>query len=86
ETGSPEQLDASIARAFENKVVWLGYYWAPTAILGKYDMTRLSFGVGHNKSEWDRCTAVAGLIEQGPDGINPVFRGDVGGTFLIHRG
>ncbi|MBB4477959.1 glycine betaine ABC transporter substrate-binding protein [Rhizobium etli] len=60
ETGSPERLDASIARAFENKVGWLGYYWAPTAILGKYDMTRLSFGVGHNKTEWDGCTAVAG--------------------------
>ncbi|MBA5804154.1 glycine betaine ABC transporter substrate-binding protein [Rhizobium changzhiense] len=62
ETGSPERLDASIARAFDNKIGWLGYYWAPTAILGKYDMTRLSFGVGHNKNEWDRCTAVAGCV------------------------
>lgn len=25
-------------------------------------MTRLSFGVGHNKTEWDRCTAVAGCM------------------------
>jgi glycine betaine/proline transport system substrate-binding protein len=62
DTGSAKGLDASIARAFDNKVGWLGYYWAPTAILGKYDMTRLSFGVGHDKAEWDRCTSVAGCI------------------------
>jgi len=59
DTGSPEGLDASIAQAFDKKIGWLGYYWAPTAILGKYDMTRLSFGVGHDKAEWDRCTSVA---------------------------
>ncbi|MDX3925277.1 MAG: glycine betaine ABC transporter substrate-binding protein [Shinella sp.] len=53
------QLDASIARAFETETGWLGYYWAPTAILGKYDMVKLSFGVEHDKAEWDSCTAVA---------------------------
>jgi glycine betaine/proline transport system substrate-binding protein len=60
DTVTPEGLDASIAAAFDKKVGWLGYYWAPTAILGKYDMTRLSFGVGHDKPEWDNCTAVPG--------------------------
>ncbi len=60
DTGSPQGLDDSIAAAFQKKVGWLGYYWAPTAILGKYDMTRLSFGVSHDKAEWDRCTAVPG--------------------------
>ena len=58
DTGSAAGLDASIARAFEEKTGWLGYYWAPTAILGEYEMTKLSFGVGHDKTEWDRCTAV----------------------------
>ncbi|MBW9117254.1 ABC transporter substrate-binding protein [Rhizobium cauense] len=57
---SPQDLDNSIANAFQNKKGWLGYYWAPTAILGKYDMTRLSFGVGHDKAEWDKCTSVPG--------------------------
>lgn len=58
DTGSAAGLDGSIANAFEKKTGWLGYYWAPTAILGKYDMVRLSFDVPHDKAEWDRCTAV----------------------------
>lgn len=58
DTGSAAGLDGSIANAFEKKTGWLGYYWAPTAILGKYEMTKLSFGVPHDKAEWDACTAV----------------------------
>lgn len=61
---SGAELDRSIAEAFENKTGWLGYYWAPTAILGKYDMIRLSFGVDHDRAEWDNCTSV-------PDCPNP---------------
>ncbi|MDX0430370.1 ABC transporter substrate-binding protein [Sinorhizobium medicae] len=56
--GSAAGLDGSIAEAFEKKTGWLGYYWAPTAVLGKYEMTLLSFGVDHDKAEWDSCTAV----------------------------
>ncbi|MCO6178456.1 ABC transporter substrate-binding protein [Ciceribacter sp. RN22] len=59
DTGSAAGLDGSIANAFEKKIGWLGYYWAPTAILGKYEMVKLSFGVEHDKAEWDRCTGVA---------------------------
>lgn len=55
--GSAAGLDASITEAFEKKTGWLGYYWAPTALLGKYEMTLLSFGVDHDKAEWDSCTA-----------------------------
>ncbi|HCL66729.1 MAG TPA: ABC transporter substrate-binding protein [Rhizobium sp.] len=58
DTGSAAGLDGSIASAFEKKTGWLGYYWAPTAILGKYEMVKLSFGVKHDKAEWDKCTAV----------------------------
>ncbi|MBN9031273.1 MAG: ABC transporter substrate-binding protein [Rhizobiales bacterium 63-7] len=64
DSGSAAGLDGSIANAFEKKTGWLGYYWAPTAILGKYEMTKLSFGVEHDKKEWDACTAV-------PDCANP---------------
>lgn len=64
DTGSAAGLDGSIARAFEDRTGWLGYYWAPTAILGKYEMTKLSFGIEHDKAEWDACTAV-------PDCPNP---------------
>jgi len=59
ETGSAAGLDGSIANAFEKKTGWLGYYWAPTTIMGKYDMVQLDFGTPNDKAEWDRCTAVA---------------------------
>ncbi|TNB46636.1 ABC transporter substrate-binding protein [Martelella lutilitoris] len=52
-------LDASVARAFEAQQGWLGYYWAPTALLGEYDMVKLSFGVEFSKQEWDSCTIIA---------------------------
>jgi glycine betaine/proline transport system substrate-binding protein len=42
--GSGETLAASIAAAFANKEPWFGYYWAPTSILGKYEMTRVDVG------------------------------------------
>ncbi|OJF91928.1 ABC transporter substrate-binding protein [Rhizobium sp. 58] len=58
DTGSAAGLDGSISNAFSTQKGWLGYYWAPTAILGKYEMTRLSFGVDNDKAEWDACTAV----------------------------
>ncbi|MCY6380053.1 ABC transporter substrate-binding protein [Hoeflea prorocentri] len=57
DTGSAAGLDGSIAKAFSRNQGWLGYYWAPTAILGKYEMVRLGFGVPHSKEEWDNCTS-----------------------------
>ncbi|MCB5198386.1 ABC transporter substrate-binding protein [Loktanella sp. TSTF-M6] len=42
--GSGETMAASIAAAFENQEPWLGYYWAPTSVLGKYDMTMVDLG------------------------------------------
>ncbi|MGF9691597.1 glycine betaine ABC transporter substrate-binding protein [Rhizobium sp. 0TCS1.26] len=60
QTRSAAELDGSIAKAFEEKTGWLGYYWAPTATLGKYDMVKLSFNVPHDNMEWNRCTAIPG--------------------------
>ncbi len=59
EPATAAEFEASIVNAFETETGWLGYYWAPTAILGKYEMVKLSFGVAHNKSQWDDCTIVA---------------------------
>lgn len=56
--GSAAGLDGAIARAFNREEPWLGYYWAPTAILGKYAMTRLELGVEHDREHWDNCTVV----------------------------
>nr|WP_108503058.1 ABC transporter substrate-binding protein [Paracoccus indicus] len=58
DSGSAAGLDGSIARAFNREEGWLGYYWAPTAILGQYDMTKLELGVEHDKESWDNCTVV----------------------------
>ena len=64
DSGSAAGLDGSISNAFAKKTGWLGYYWAPTAVLGKYEMTKPSFGVENHKAEWDTCTAI-------PDCPNP---------------
>ncbi|MEO1649379.1 MAG: ABC transporter substrate-binding protein [Pseudomonadota bacterium] len=42
--GSGETLATSIAAAFADKKPWFGYYWEPTAILGKFPMTRVNIG------------------------------------------
>ena len=42
--GSGETLGASIAAAYANKEAWFGYYWSPTAILGKYPMVKVDIG------------------------------------------
>lgn len=55
DTGSAAGLDGSIAKAYERKQGWLGYYWAPTAILGKYEMVKLDAGVPNDQETWDNC-------------------------------
>lgn len=59
DTGSAAGLDGSIAKANERKQGWLGYYWAPTAILGKYKMVKLDAGVPHDKVAFESCNTKA---------------------------
>jgi len=59
DTGSAAGLDGSIARAYESQEGWLGYYWAPTAILGRYPMVKLAFDAPHDAAEWKRCNSNA---------------------------
>ncbi len=59
DTGSSAGLDGSIAKAYERKQGWVGYYWAPTALLGKYDMVKVEHGVPVDAAEWKRCNTVA---------------------------
>ncbi len=42
--GSGETLAASIASAYEKKEPWFGYYYGPTAVLGRYNMTKIEIG------------------------------------------
>jgi glycine betaine/proline transport system substrate-binding protein len=59
DTGSAAGLDGSVAKAYERKQGWIGYYWAPTAILGKYPMVKLDHGAPLDMTEWKRCNTVA---------------------------
>ena len=57
DTGSSAGLDGSIAKAYERKEGWLGYYWSPTAIVGKYKMVKLDAGVPFNKEAFENCNS-----------------------------
>lgn len=68
--GSGAGLDGSISKAFARNEGWFGYYWAPTAILGKYDMTMLNLGVEHSVEEWERCTTVTDCEDPQPNAMS----------------
>lgn len=53
--GSGAGLSGSIARAYERQKPWIGYYWAPTAVLGKYTMVKVDFGSGVDKQHYRDC-------------------------------
>ena len=42
--GSGETLATSIGSAYTDEKPWFGYYWGPTAILGKYPMVKVDMG------------------------------------------
>lgn len=53
--GSAAGLDGAIAKAYERKEGFITYYWAPTSLLGKYEMVLLKFDAEQNPEEWKRC-------------------------------
>lgn len=53
--GSAAGLDGAIAKAYERQEGFVTYYWAPTALLGKYEMVMLQASVPHDAAEWKRC-------------------------------
>jgi len=54
--GSAAGLDGSMAKAVERGDNWFGYYWSPTAMIGKYNMVPVDFGVPYAGSDnWDGC-------------------------------
>ncbi|MCC5958562.1 MAG: ABC transporter substrate-binding protein [Rhodobacteraceae bacterium] len=58
--GSAAGLDGSMARAAERGVPWFGYYWAPTSMIGKYEMVLLPFEAEWAGSDnWDGCIALS---------------------------
>ena len=67
DSGSSAGLDGSIAKAYERKQPWVGYYWSPTALLGKYEMVKLEPGVAADAAEWKRCNTVADCPDPKPN-------------------
>ena len=57
--GSGETLSASMAAAYKNKQPYFGYYWGPTAILGRLNMVAVDMGPHNPKAH--KCNA------KGPD-------------------
>ncbi|EGU35289.1 hypothetical protein VIBRN418_09788 [Vibrio sp. N418] len=53
--GSSAGLSGSLAKAYTREEAWFGYYWAPTAILGKFDMVKVDFGSGVDTDEYLNC-------------------------------
>ena len=62
--GSGESLKASIAKAYARKEPWVGYYWGPTAVLGKYPMKQIDLGKydakGHACNQTEECATPYG--------------------------
>jgi len=69
--GSAAGLDGAIARAYERKKPWFGYYWAPTAILGKYEMVKVDFGSGIDKDHFKKCLTQAECNDPKPSMYPP---------------
>ncbi|MDO6762640.1 ABC transporter substrate-binding protein [Agarivorans sp. 1_MG-2023] len=54
--GSGAALAGELAKAYERKKPWFGYYWSPTPVLGKYTMVKVDFGSGTDLDEYRNCT------------------------------
>ena len=58
--GSAAGLDGSIAKAADSNEPWIGYYWNPTSMVGKYNLQQLDFGVPFaGRDNWDNCITLA---------------------------
>jgi len=53
--GSGAGLAGAIAKAYERGEAWFGYYWAPTAVLGKYKMVKVDFNSGVDEKHFVDC-------------------------------
>ena len=65
--GSAAGLDDSLMQAYEREEGWLGYYWAPTAILGSYEMVQLEMPE-NDRRHWDSCTVLDDCSDPEPNG------------------
>ena len=64
--GSAAGLDGSMAKAVERGENWLGYYWSPTAMIGKFGMVPVDMGEWAGSENWDGC-----IVKAEQDCANP---------------
>ncbi len=57
--GSSAGLTGAISKAYEDKKGWFGYYWEPSAILGKYKMVHVNLQAKVDEKEFTKCTTQA---------------------------
>jgi glycine betaine/proline transport system substrate-binding protein len=54
--GSAAGLDGSMNKSLTRGENWFGYYWSPTTLIGKHNLTKVDFGVPFvGKEHWDNC-------------------------------
>ncbi|MDB4022154.1 ABC transporter substrate-binding protein [Litorivicinus sp.] len=59
ETGSGAGLNGSISKAGERNENWIGYHWAPTLLVGKYNLKQVDLNSGFDQAHWDNCISKA---------------------------
>jgi glycine betaine/proline transport system substrate-binding protein len=65
--GSAAGLDGAMAKAVQRGDDYFGYYWSPTAMMGKYNMQMLDFGVPFQGMDvWTSCTTQAECADPQP--------------------
>ena len=69
--GSGGALDAAIAGAFAKKKPIFTYYWAPTGLMGKVDLVRLTEPKFNQKCWDDMSVVVEDIKANGPDAYKP---------------
>ena len=57
--GSGAGLAGSMAKAYERGEPWFGYYWAPTPLLGRFEMVKVDFGVPLDLDHYQACISQA---------------------------
>ena len=82
--GSAAGLDGSMSKAVNRGENWFGYYWSPTALIGRHKMVKLDFGVPFVGSEhWDGC-----IVKPEQECADPqaVVLDEVGSAYRGHGG
>jgi glycine betaine/proline transport system substrate-binding protein len=86
-SGTAASLDAALIRAYEKKEGWVGFYWSPTPLLGKYKMVKLSHGAHFDQQEWTRCNTVGDCPDPVPnDWPSDTIETAVSGRFFAKGG